>query len=453
MTADADLLAKLPAAARDAFARALAAASDAERSAYTAKAWDAVGIPAGEPGFPVHALPSDFDDVQRAALEYAAHHGLGAYPYACPAAPATLRAWLGLEPGVLETEHVGGEPLWRALQIAREVAKQAAILDALPCDVALRALDALYTTGFGYRINTSLLLPHGQLRVLRDLRDEGRAWALARADAMADVPSYGSALRAFVFLALVRAKVPIEPRWDWMYPSLPGAPKDLLFECARAIPEERRAAVVGPHLRSIPWAVEMVAELPTAPMARALLAAEEPSSPRWVHFVEQLRALGATHPAIAAEVDAAVAAAPRPIELRVTRVVRPEKASELTPLEREQLRIGARGMDEQDVDADARLADDGSETSVRGTLEIRTLADAGGTAVYDTLMYAADCGVIFRAGTTEEIGWRVQGGIVLAERNDALRNALQIAVDAKARATPRGPKTRKAPKATRRRTS
>ncbi len=413
VTTNDDLLAKLPRAARGAFARALAAPRDDHkvRNAQTAIAWDAVGIPKGELGYPVHELPTSFDEVQRAALELSARNDLGAFPYACPAAPNTLRAWLGLEPGVLETLLVDGEPLWRALQKARAVDRQVAILDALSCDVALRALGELYTTGFGYRINTMPLLPNGKLRVLRDLKDEGRAWALAQADAMRDVPKFGSALRAFVFLALVRAEVPIEPRWDWFYPSVPGAPKELLFECARAIPEERRAAVLGPRLQSIPWAIEMIAEFKSAPLARALLDSNEANSLRWTYLVEQLRALGEKHPAIAAVVESAVAAAPKPIELRVTRVAKPTRAKQLTPLEREQLRIGVRGMDGEDLDAEQRLG----EGCTPGWLEIRNIAGASGEPLYDALLYAADSGAIFRAGTTEEVGWRVQGGVELKQ--------------------------------------
>jgi hypothetical protein len=424
VTTNDDLLAKLPRAARDAFDRALAAPRDdhKERNAQTAIAWNAVDIPKGEFFFPVHELPTSFNEVQRAALELSARNELGAFPYACPGVPKTLRTWLGLEPGVLETRLVDGEPLWRALQKARGVA----ILDTLPCDVALRALGELCTTGYGYRIDPTQLLPSGACgRLLRDLKDEGRAWALAQADAMKDVPGYGSALRAFVFLALVRAGVPIEPRWDWFYPNLWGAPKELLFECARAIPEDRRAAVLGPRLQSMHWAMEMFAEFPSAAMARALLDSLEANSPRWAYFVEQLRAFGEKHPAVAAAVESAVAAAPKPIELRVTRVAKPTRAEELTPLEREQLRIGVRdllrGMEGEDPDAEPSLAE-----FIPGCW-ILNIASASGEPLYDALLYAADNGVIFRAGTTEDVGWCVQGGFDLKERDDALRNALHIA--------------------------
>ena len=40
----------------------------------------------------------------------------------------------------------------------------------------------------------------------------------------------------------------------------------------------------------------------------------------------------------------------------------------------------------------------------------------------------ADAGIIFKAGTTEEVGGLSQGGVNLTAKNDALRNALQVAL-------------------------
>ncbi|MBL8235249.1 MAG: hypothetical protein JNL98_42505, partial [Bryobacterales bacterium] len=49
-----------------------------------------------------------------------------------------------------------------------------------------------------------------------------------------------------------------------------------------------------------------------------------------------------------------------------------------------------RGYDEQDLHAEARLADDNSEESVRGSLEIRSIADEDGTPRYDAFTYFGD---------------------------------------------------------------
>ena len=122
-------------------------------------------------------------------------------------------------------------------------------------------------------------------------------------------------------------------------------------------------------------------------------------------------------------------------------------ADALSPLEQEQLRIGGRGYDEQDLDATARLADDNSETSFKGTLRLRSISDESGAALYDAVLYL-DAGAIFQAGTTVEVGWLSQGGVVLKEPNDALRTALQVAVGPTAvRRKPKAKPRAKAPRA------
>jgi hypothetical protein len=178
-------------------------------------------------------------------------------------------------------------------------------------------------------------------------------------------------------------------------------------------------------------AIEMVAEFPTSDMVRALLDGTEANSVRWTWLAEKMRELGKTQPVVAAAVEAIVAATPKPLDLYVTSMKKPTTAAELSDLEREQLRTAGRGYDQQDLDDEARLADDGSETTFRGSFEVRSIADAGGSPVYDALLYYLDEGSIFRAGTTEEIGGMSQGGVVLKDRNDALRLALQVAVGKK----------------------
>jgi hypothetical protein len=124
-------------------------------------------------------------------------------------------------------------------------------------------------------------------------------------------------------------------------------------------------------------------------------------------------------------------ATPKPIDLFVARSRRPESVSDLTTLEREQLRIAWRGFDEEDLDAKAGLTAEESERSFLAIVEIRNLADADGNALYDAFTYV-DQGAIFRAGTKEEIGGVAQGGVTLKEKNDALRVALQSALFSRA---------------------
>jgi hypothetical protein len=449
MLDDADaLLAKLPRDAREAFVRADAAnermrAGDqtgyAESMKEAGLALAAVGIPTAPPSGEIYPLASTYDDVQRAALMWSALKGLTTYPYACPSTGPTRLRWLGVEPGVLETElvdieHDGvttREPLWRALQIANRVERQGEVLDALSMEKVLVALEEIYGVGGGYRINSTLLFPHGNLRVLRDLKGEGRAWAIGWADRMTDEPRWkASALRAFVVLALVRAKVPFEPRWDHLFSNFFGATKEFLFECARALPDDRRDAMLGPQLPSIHWSTEMIDMFPSAALVRALLAGSEASSPRWLWLVEQMRVLGKKHEAVREAVEAIVAATPKPIELYVTSILKPKEPSELTALQKEQLLIGVRGYEEA-FDIEERLPSDGTAVPLPGDLQIRAIANAEGEALYDSFTYMADAGIIFKAGTTEEVGGLAQGGVILTAKNDALRNALQVALSNK----------------------
>ena len=305
---DDDLLAQLPAEARDAFLLAHAAkqrfdAGDggdrsgfAEAATLSGKGLAAAGIRERREAYP---LASTYSDVQRAALTWCTLHDLGTARYACPSATRTRRRWLGLDPpGLLEAktvdvEHDGvatAEPLWRALQIAHDVEPQTAILDALPCNVAVAVLGELHTVGIGYAIDFNALFP--KVRVLHDLKAEAREWAIAQADVYpTDAYWKGSYLKAYIFLALVRAGVPIEPRWEHLYPDVMGASRDLLFECAHALPEERRAAALAPHLPSMSLAIEMVAEFPTPDMVRALLDGAEANSVRWNWLVEKCASL------------------------------------------------------------------------------------------------------------------------------------------------------------------
>jgi hypothetical protein len=447
---DATLLAKLPQAARDAFALALDAkdrsakgdtAAYNEMAASVGKALDAVGIPQGAMSTPVHPLPSAYDETQRAALAYSALNDLGTWPYACPQYAFTRRRWLGIDPpGVLETTEVEvvhdgkttREPLWRALQLDPSPDGLTRTLDALPMLTLLRAVGELGSAGGGYRIDFAQQLMPDTLRVFRDLKDEARAWAVEQADAFPTDPRYGGApSKAFIFLALARAHVPIEPKWEHLFPVVMRASAELLIECAHALPDARREAVLTAHMASFPWPVELMTAFPYPALAEAWLAAVEPNSDYWKQRVEILRKLGAQHTAIGEAVERVVAATPKPMLLYVTRMEKPKAASELSPLEREQLRIGGRGYDEQDLDAEARLAKGGAETSFHGSFEVRNIADKANRPLYDALLYMVDAGVIFRAGTTEAIGWLSQGGVVLEEKDDVLRRALQIAVGRK----------------------
>lgn len=76
---------------------------------------------------------------------------------------------------------------------------------------ALEALEAVLTGGnLVYRLNPSGLVASGELRLVGELRAEARAWALDAAKRYAGSTRPPELLVPLIYLALIRAGVPIE---------------------------------------------------------------------------------------------------------------------------------------------------------------------------------------------------------------------------------------------------
>jgi hypothetical protein len=227
------LLARIPPNAATLFRRA--ALHHDVRTAHElyVRALEAVCFPKG----PVYPLPAELDGAQRALAELLARHGdLDLHPFAIPGHGQTRRRWLGLdEGGVLESVVVDGEPLWRALQKAG-TPRAGAILDALSIQTMLEAIGEMFPVAYGLLAST--IVKRGRLRVWTDLRDEGRDWAIEQAHkwsalAAASTPrTVPEELKALIFLALARAKEPIDPAWEPLRPSeIPEAPEPVVLAC------------------------------------------------------------------------------------------------------------------------------------------------------------------------------------------------------------------------------
>jgi hypothetical protein len=346
--------------------------------------------------------------------------------------------------GVLETvmidvaETKTKEPLWRALQIAQHADKKAAIIDALPREVALQAITELFEVGAKY----DLAVPW-RSQLLEDIGESERDWAIARADAYPVGPRDEMAFfKMYIFRALVRSKVRIEPKWDHLFPNVTGASFELILECARGLTDDRRVAVLGAIFPELGVGVHIVNAMPSEELVTAFLKSSEGTA-GFASNLMFMKQLAQKHAGARKAVDAFIAAMPKPVALVVTKIAKPRSVKELSPVAREQLRIAGKGYDEQDLDAAARLADDGEETSFRGFFEVRTIVDAEGKPAYDMLVYMVDAGSIFEAGTTREIGGISQGGVVLRKENEPLRAALQAALRVKKAKTPKAPKAAK----------
>ncbi len=452
--APARLLRDLPAEARALYQRAAAAKGDAERSDLLEQLVTSVGYRTEHgpddtrPLFPDGAT---LTPAQRAALRLARtlEPETG---WALGPTGAALGRYVGVDPpGELERPAAGGrEPLWRTLALALRTRERAAltrgvaILNRLPIARRLAACVELLDDE-PYGIEGAALVEHPQLTLTRELRAEGRAWAPTAADALVAAARRPPLPRLLVFLALARAGVAIEPRWEILLPVASTgttAGMRVFAECVAAIAPDRRVAAVVAACAASPHQVKGPAALLARYPSLELLDVLSATSDRAL-LLAACPKLVAAHPELtggAAKARKPDATAPT---LTCTRVTRPGAAADLSPPRARQLVECGRRYDGKRRDAATRLGpgDADSTGSFRGFVELWELADADGVVRYDAWRCMTDSGTVFRAGTTKVVATIEQFG---AEADDA---ALVAALDAALRrpkaAGKRGPATRK----------
>src|SRR5690606_31951985 len=112
-----------------------------------------------------------------------------------------------------------------------------------------------------------------------------------------------------------------------------------------------------------------------------------------------------------------------PLRLRTAAVVKDADVLDLGPVAEEQLRLSGKSYDGVDLEPEERL-DGEREDSFAGTLEHRSFLDEDtGERCFDVLLFAGDSGVVFRAGTTEQVGAVAYGIVEMSDRR--ARAALQ----------------------------
>jgi hypothetical protein len=133
-----------------------------------------------------------------------------------------------------------------ALTSGKDDDEKEKVIAKLTIDERLRALFEVARHGDDspYDLEANDLFDFANVPLLGKLRGEGRAWAAAIADEIAKHERVPEDVRWPVFLTLVRAKIPIEPRWDSLLPLGFGVYRKLTDECVRAIPEGRRDAAI-----------------------------------------------------------------------------------------------------------------------------------------------------------------------------------------------------------------
>jgi len=382
---------------------------------------------------------------------------------AFPEHRAVRRRWLGLEPaGPLEQivtftldEVTYVEPVWRMAKIVhmrwntpsyQEVAQRFEAQFSMEERLRLWG-EVNNTEPRAWYLPQAAFFDYGRYPELIDqLRGEGHAWAASYLDRVLEQPNVNLQIRDLVpaFMALVRAKVAIEPRWD----ALLQLQRRYARELVLALPEPRRASTCLKALARIhpgyapAVAIELLPVVPDVAIAEHALAcvARSGDSPR--AFRRKLREAAGTHAQLLALVDAADAAAGPPLLLTPTRersIAEEGPSAVFTELDHAQLLVaGKRYLGGKGAPIEVLLADNpqdpDEERSLRGQLFYRAIADAKGKHIYDAWLYQVDSGCIFKAGTTRVVAEVVQGSVTC--KNDRLTEALDDALRAVPSAVP-----------------
>jgi hypothetical protein len=412
----------------------------------------------------VMLLPSELTAEQRAVAELLAHRdGIELFysddgdwqKFRMPETAANRRRWLGLDPpGPLEADVTfvlkkkkSTEPAWHALQRAVTLGVEGAKEAFASLSVAdrLRVLGGLVPTAYGLEDVLDWL---SDIWTPEGIGKEHAAWAREQAERLLALPAReGRRLRFVVFPALVRAKVPIDERFETLLPfelnpNLRNSYDGIIRECLAAIPDDRRERAVMASLAketpadraAISWS--MLEDLPYRGVAEiALAAATAQSLPK---MLERLERLGEAHAAIRDVLSAYREKRSKKAKvpaLECGPTFEPASASELTPMQRKQLEAFGKAYDGQALSAKDRLSPTGGvdDGTFKGFLEIVGIVEKGkGRLAYDAFLMI-DSGSIFVAGTTEEIGAFIQGSLDEC-RDPELFEALEKAFAARRKA-------------------
>jgi len=314
-------------------------------------------------------------------------------------------------------------------------------LIAMPIVQRLQVVTELCRDLDGQRedLDSYVLVEAATCSLYRELKDQGRQWAPKTADMLLSLAQshrrhVPMVYRWPVFWALVKAKVPIEARWDALLP-VEWSQAKRTRACVRAIPKERRArailAALEHTVRPVEIGMSLLPDFWSAELAVGILVLCERTGTPLEQVAAQMRKLGRRRPKVIAAVEAYLSQVPKPVVLVCQQTLRPDSVDVLTPLQLGQLEAAGEAYDGRKLDAAARLAAGDETGSFLGTLEILLLADAVGVPAYDVYLYQVDSGTVFRSGTTQDCAHIVHGSV---ECDDvALRDGLSVAIEARPR--------------------
>ncbi|MEO7109791.1 MAG: hypothetical protein ABI183_05095 [Polyangiaceae bacterium] len=359
-----------------------------------------------------------------------------------PRSKAFRRRWLGLDPASAIDREVtftlGGEtrkePTWRAVLLLNKAGeKRDALLATFSLAERLEmwgAVKIAWPEDFNLKADWFF-----QPNDVTTLGAEAGEWAKSYADEFLTAPGTRAQWERApwpIFLSLVRAKIPIEPRWDVLLPIADGGSyEELVLECIAAIPVERRAnaileAVKTPHVSmGMRVAASLLSRFPDPRLAQWVLDNIGSTDTPKRLVVSRLKEQGRESPAVLAVIAAFEKGGPPPIQLTVRDARSPR--SGFSDIDKQQLLVAGKAYHGRAVSIDKLLADDPqSEESLLPLLDFCVLADDKGKPVYDVWQYAGDSGEIFKTGTTKSVGGINQGSVECDD--EALTDAIGAAL-------------------------
>lgn len=410
---------------------------------------------------PVGPLASTLTPAQRAAIEVLTDLEIETnnndVDHWFPRSIAERRRWLGIDPpGPLQKQYtftLAGkkrtEPGWRALKLLKEAESAddhdgeelvAKWLKSLPIADRL-AMWGVVNLSWPqvWDIGEDDFFDGNDDKLIKQLGPSVATWAKRYADELLAARTAGATSKAIPlvpFLALVKAKVPIEPRWDALLPIMSQH-----YSLIKAIPAERRGSAVADALTQMGhpgWALgdakRLLPMVPDPAIARYAIECIKSSvgSPRQ-HLADLAKA-AAKHPAVLAVIEAARSGKPAPIELRTIAerdVAKEGKKATFSKTDEAQLLVSAKRYFGKKVPLATLLSlDPHEEQSLRPVLSVRTIANDKNVPVYDVWEYAGDSGTVFKTGTTKAVADIIQGSVECSD--EALGEALEHALHGKA---------------------
>lgn len=362
--------------------------------------------------------------------------------YLVPGPGWAIRQWLGVDPpGVLFAPTDDGTTLYDRLRAAlrRSPQESLALILALPMPQQLQVATDLLLAPHDYdfaQVAYLLGKPHYVTSqppppcIIDNIGSDCGEWATAianrvltideapplyhheeRLTASADLAGVGLP----VLLALARAKIPIQRRFEPLLPAVFDRSIDPkhLHECIAAVPETRREHAIDDALASSPDAVIAVEQIlpryPYAAVARFILMhLDRTQKPKAA--LRAVKAAAKSSPAISAELAAFEDAIP---DLQLIDR-KPPRLADLDAIAQQQLAIA--GAIEGKVHFTAQQILAGDVEDFDPTLIELIHTSQGGRRAYDAWIMSRDSGTIFTAGTTEVVAEIVQGGVDCADR-------------------------------------